>query len=205
MRCKFKPWALPFLKENPLLASENIDYNDDFYNKEIEIEVGGGKGDFIIGISKLNPSINYLMIERVDSVSAVALKKIIANEIKNVKIIYNNFAIISKDIKSESINKIYLNFSDPWPKKRHYKRRLTSQDFLNEYHRILKKDGLIIFKTDQEPLYQFTKDSYNKKQFLLIKDYNPYITLEDNDVMTEYEKKFRSENKTIYRLIFKKV
>ena len=114
MRVRYKPWALDYLK--------NSGFSYDFFpknnnSKKIKIEIGGGKGNFIVDRSINEPNTTFLMIERVVSVAATAAKKIVEKKINNIIIIFNNFEKISKDIKNESINTIYLNFPDPWPKK----------------------------------------------------------------------------------------
>lgn len=205
MRTKYKPWALPFLKDHADIAYLNFDKSNRFYDSSLCIEVGGGKGDFIIGLAKLNPKVHYLMIERVISVAGPAVKKIISEELKNVKVIYDNFINVIHDIKKESVNKIYLNFSDPWPKKKHAKRRLTSPSFLEDYYRILKKNGEIIMKTDQKSLYEYTRLMLPKEKFKIILDNPNYNILDSDDVLTEYEAKFRKQGKTIYRLKIRKI
>ncbi|MCQ2796471.1 MAG: tRNA (guanosine(46)-N7)-methyltransferase TrmB [Bacilli bacterium] len=204
MRTKYKPWALPFLKEHSDLAYPTFK-KDKFFDNTLEMEIGGGKGDFIISQATKHPKTHYLMIERVISVAAPAVKKLIENDINNVRVIYDNFINVSHALKNNSINKIYLNFSDPWPKKKHAKRRLTSPLFMNDYYRILKKDGLIVFKTDQRPLYEYTKSVLEKEKFTIILDNPHYNKLDKDDSLTEYETKFREEKKTIYRLILKKI
>ena len=202
MRVRYKPWALDYLKKSGF--SYVFFPKDNNFKKIIKIEIGGGKGDFIVKRSINEPNNIFLMIERVVSIAAVAAKKIIANKINNVIIIYNNFEKISKDIKNESIDTIYLNFPDPWPKKKHEKRRITSKKFLDDYYRILKKDGEIIFKTDQKELYEYTKKILKEQKFTIYLDDFNYQQLSVNDSLTEYEQKFRAKNQNIYRLIIKK-
>lgn len=205
MRTKYKPWALPYLKEHNDIAYPSFDSSNPFYDNTLCIEIGGGKGDFILSLAKAHPNIHYLMIERVISVAAVALKKIIDEHISNVRIIYENFTNIVGSIKNSAVNIIYLNFSDPWPKKKHEKRRLTARLFLNDYYRILKKKGLIILKTDQVVLYDFSKRNIDIEKFVIIVDNPNYKILDDDDFMSEYEKKFRAQNKNIYRLVIQKL
>ncbi|MCQ2795479.1 MAG: tRNA (guanosine(46)-N7)-methyltransferase TrmB [Bacilli bacterium] len=204
MRTKYKPWALPFLKEHCDIAYPTFK-KDKFFDDTLEMEIGGGKGDFIISQAVKHPKVHFLMIERVISVAAPAVKKIIENDINNIRVIYDNFINVSHALKDNSVNKIYLNFSDPWPKKKHVKRRLTSPLFMNDYYRILKKDGLIVFKTDQKPLYEYTKLVLEKEKFTIILDNPHYNKLDKDDSLTEYEAKFRKEKKTIHRLILKKI
>ena len=204
MRVKFKKWAIKLLKECKF-ASDLFDKDDFFYKKKtLNLEIGGGKGQFIVNIAKKNINDNFLMIERVPSIAGQAVKKIIENNISNVKIIYNDFINIINNIESESIKNIYLNFPDPWPKKKHEKRRLTSLFFFMCYYRILKKYGKIFFKTDCKELYEYSKISLMKnKNFIILNTLNN--TLDDNNFITEYENKFKLENKIIYKLIIQKI
>lgn len=205
MRTKYKPWALPYLKEHQNIAFASFNQNDSFYNSSLCLEIGGGKGDFIVGLAKMNPKTHYLMIERVISVAAPAVKKVVENELSNVYVIYDNFINVIRDIPNSSVNKIYLNFSDPWPKKKHAKRRLTAPSFMLDYYRILKKKGEILIKTDQKILYDFTKIALDQTKFQIIVDNSNYNKLDKEDVLTEYENKFRSAKKTIYRLVLRRL
>lgn len=201
MRVKYKPWALDYLKSSNL-AFDFFPENN--FAKKIKLEIGGGKGNFIVNRSILEPNTTFFMIERVISIAAVALKKIIENKINNINVIFNDFKKISHSIKDQSIDEIYLNFPDPWPKKKHEKRRLTSDQFLEIYHRILKKNGKLIFKTDQKDLYEYTKNKIiNQKEFVICLDDSNYNNLDKDDILTEYEIKFRQNNQNIYRLIVK--
>ncbi|MCQ2794257.1 MAG: tRNA (guanosine(46)-N7)-methyltransferase TrmB [Bacilli bacterium] len=205
MRTKYKPWALPYLKAHADFAYASFDPKNPFYKRNLWMEVGGGKGDFIIQMAKLNPKIHFVMIERVISVAGPALKKLNETDLKNVRIIYDNFINVIRDIPSRAVTKIFLNFSDPWPKKKHAKRRLTSPNFMLDYYRILKKHGQIVMKTDQDNLYEYTKLVLPKEKFKIIVDNPHYNRLDVNDALTEYEAKFRQEGKTIYRLIIEKI
>ena len=205
MRTKYKPWALPYLKEHSDIAYASFDSANLFYDDSLCIEIGGGKGDFILSLAKAHPNVHYLMIERVISVAAMASKKIVEENITNVRIIYDNFINIVGAMKNNSVNIIYLNFSDPWPKKKHKKRRLTADSFMNDYYRILKNKGLVILKTDQVSLYEFSKQNINIEKFSIIIDNPNYKNLADDDFMSEYERKFRTQNKNIYRLMVQKI
>ena len=202
MRTKYKKWAKPFLLEHQDIAIPAFNKNDHFFDS-FSIEIGGGKGDFIVDKAIRNPNKHFLMIERVISVAAPAVKKIIENKLDNVRVISEDFLTVSKDIPNHSVNEIFLNFSDPWPKKRHEKRRLTHSNFLSEYARILVKDGALIFKTDQLSLYEFTKTSLHEQNFDIIVDNSNYDILEVDDSLTEYEKKFREKGNKIYKVVAK--
>ena len=169
-------------------------------NNPIEIEIGMGKGDFIIGMAKLHPNINFIGIEMYDSVIVRAVQKLENEEISNLKLIRMDAGNI-EDVFYKEIDKIYLNFSDPWPKDRHEKRRLTSQVFLKKYDDIFKNNKTIIQKTDNEKLFLYSIESlenYGYKLKNVTKDlYNNMI--KDN-IKTEYEKRFNEKGIKICRL-----
>ena len=165
MRTKFKPWAVSYLKEHQEIILDDIEKNQRFFAKEIYIEIGSGKGDFILGMSRLYPDINFIAIEKVESVAGVMAKKIVDNDIKNVLIYPGDIVNLFSSLKDKSIGKIFLNFSDPWPKKKHAKRRLTFIKFLNKYYRLLKDDGELIFKSDNDGLYEFSLEEIKLSKF----------------------------------------
>lgn len=205
MRTKFKQWAVDYLGEHPELVLEKIDFADEFFSKsKLAFEIGSGKGDFIVNIAKKNPDVHYLAIEKVKTVAGMMAKKIVDEQVSNVKVFANDASIIFNEIKDNFVDIIYLNFVDPWPKKKHAKRRLTFITFLNQYYRILKDDGLLIFKSDNDGLFEFSKEEINKTKFKVVAVEENYIFDEQNDVMTEYETKFRNLNQNIHRLILKK-
>lgn len=205
MRTKFKQWAVDYLGEHPELVLEKNDFADEFFNKsKLAFEIGSGKGDFIVNIAKKNPDVHYLAIEKVKTVAGMMAKKIVDEQVSNVKVFANDASIIFNEIKDNFVDVIYLNFVDPWPKKKHAKRRLTFITFLNQYYRILKDDGLLIFKSDNDGLFEFSKEEITKTKFKVVAVEENYIFDEQNDVMTEYETKFRNLNQNIHRLILKK-
>lgn len=169
-------------------------------NNPIHIEIGMGKGQFISQLALKNPNINYIGIEKFTSVLLRGSEKLEEIDIHNVKLI-NVDALELKDIfDTGEIDQIYLNFSDPWPKNAHAKRRLTSNRFLPIYQDILKEDGEIHFKTDNRLLFEFSLESINNYGMLL-KNISLDLhnsSFEDN-IMTEYEEKF-SKFGPIYRL-----
>ena len=169
-------------------------------NNPIEIEIGMGKGDFIIGMAKLNPNINYIGIEMYDSVIVRAVQKLEDEEISNLRLIRMDANDIDKVFDKE-ISCIYLNFSDPWPKERHSKRRLTSHNFLKKYDSLFKGKKKIYQKTDNVGLFEFSIESlqtYGYERKNVTNDlYNNMI---EGNVATEYEKKFHSNGIKICRL-----
>lgn len=172
-------------------------------NNPIHIEIGMGKGDFIIGMAKKYSDINFVGIEKFDSVIVRAIEKL-DEDIPNLKLIRMDATEI-EDVFYKEVDTIYLNFSDPWPKNRHEDRRLTSNKFLKRYDNLFKKDKNIIMKTDNRKLFEFSIISfvdYNYKIREISLDlYNDNI--KDN-VQTEYERKFHSKGYPIYKITVKK-
>ncbi len=167
-------------------------------NNPIHIEIGMGKGKFIIQMAKINKNINYIGIEMYDSVLVKATKHLEDEEyLENLKLLLFDANNIN-EIFDKEISRIYLNFSDPWPKTRHAKRRLTSENFLNKYDFIFKDKNEIFMKTDNNDLFEFSMESFEKHGYTLK---NITRDLKDeNNVLTEYESKFISKGIKINRL-----
>lgn len=169
----------------------------------IHIEVGMGKGKFLTELAQRNPNINYIGIEKYSSVLIRAVEKREQIELSNLFFIRMDAEDINDVFAEGEIAQIYLNFSDPWPKDRHAKRRLTSHQFLNRYDQFLKKDGVIIFKTDNKALFDFSLEEIpiagwkleNYTYDLHHSEYN------EGNVMTEYEEKFSSMGNPICRMV----
>lgn len=169
-------------------------WNEVFENSNnIEIEIGMGKGDFLINKALDNPNINYIGIEKYDSVLVYVKRKLDELNINNLRII-NIDAINLLDVFGEEISKIYLNFSDPWPKKRHAKRRLTYETFLSIYDKVfVNKNVNIEMKTDNDDLFEYSLESFKEHGYKVNKiDRNI-----DDEYKTEYEKKFIEKGKNI--------
>ena len=204
MRTKFKQWAVDYLDEHPEVVIEKFDFNLSFFKQKLNIEIGSGKGDFIVALSPKRKCENFIAVERVRTVAGIMCKKIVESKIENVRIFPNDFQLVIDSIPNESFDNIYLNFVDPWPKKRHEKRRLTYPKFLEQYYRILKKDGHLIFKSDNDGLYKYSVEQFEASKFkVLLKEFDYKSDLE-NDAVTEYEAKFRSRNQKIHRIIVTK-
>ena len=177
-------------------------------DKKICIEIGMGKGDFISNMAKLNPDNVYIGIELSPQVLALAIKKLNRFEEENGIALKNLYfmsfdALKLLDYFSENqVDVLYLNFSDPWPKKRHTKRRLTYKDFLENYKKVLKKDGIIEFKTDNRGLFEYSLVSMQNFGMEFIDVYLDLHKTEVFNVETEYEKKF-SPFGPIYKLVAK--
>jgi len=170
-------------------------------NNDIEIEIGMGKGDFIIKKALLNPNINYVGIEKYASVLVKAIKKLNNLNLPNLQILN----IDAKDVNNyfnKNVTKLYLNFSDPWPKKKHAKRRLTSEIFLSKYYLLFKKEVYIEMKTDNQNLFEYSLLTLNNNNFMFKEiSLDLYKNLPNDNIQTEYEKKFVSKNERIYKLV----
>lgn len=165
-------------------------------NNEIYLEIGTGKGDFIINEALRNPNINYIGIEKYESVIIRAIQKLEELNIDNLKLLCMDACDIEKVFKKE-ISKIYLNFSDPWPKNKHRNRRLTSPIFLKRYKNIVKNKLIIEMKTDNDNLFDYSLNEFNKMKFNIKKIDRDYANDKNNVSKTEYEKKFIKKNKNI--------
>lgn len=205
MRMRKKPWAETELNLNPhaIKGAEKWkgNWNKLFENSNpIFVELGCGKGNFIIGNANLNNNINYIGIEQQISVIAIAAKKLRESELKNVKLIHGDVNLLTNYFENGEIQRIYINFCDPWPKKRWVKRRLTYENFLKLYINLIGVEGEIHFKTDNKDLFEFSLNELCKCDFKL-----KNISLDlhkkecEGNIMTEYEQKFSSQDMPIYR------
>lgn len=161
-------------------------------NHKIELEIGMGKGSFLIELARRNPCVNYIGVEKYPSVLLSALEVIQSEGLTNIKIICMDAYKIDEVFYKE-ISKLYLNFSDPWPKKRHTKRRLTSSRFLEKYDLIFKDTKMIEMKTDNDDLFDYSCESFSEYGYKIISKDTNHIS----DITTEYEDKFRSIGKNI--------
>lgn len=166
-------------------------------NHPIYVEIGMGKGDFIYQNAKNNPEINYIGIEKFDTILSIAIKKI-NDELPNLRFIRLD-AFEIDEVFNREISKIFLNFSDPWPKKRHAKRRLTSSVFLSKYDKIFVKDKIIEMKTDNRHLFEYSLVSLNENDYK-IEEISLDLHQDDypNNIESEYERKFALQNNVIY-------
>ncbi|MCI5500466.1 MAG: tRNA (guanosine(46)-N7)-methyltransferase TrmB [Lachnospiraceae bacterium] len=181
------------------LWNKEIFHND----KPIHIEIGMGKGKFIMELASQNPDINYIGIEKYSSVLIRALEKREALESDNLMFLRMDAENIEDYFAPEEVARIYLNFSDPWPKDRHSKRRLTSREFLKRYDKILAKDGILQFKTDNRPLFDFSLEEIKESGWIL-DEYTFNLHKNGpaaNNIMTEYEEKFYNLGNPICKLV----
>lgn len=173
-------------------------------DKPIQIEVGMGKGRFITDLAVANPHINYIGIEKYSSVLVRAIEKRELLDIDNLYFIRMDAEELEDVFAEGEVDKIYLNFSDPWPKDRHAKRRLTSRQFFGRYDTVLKKDGVVEFKTDNTGLFEFSLEEIPFTKFEVTKftyDLHNDSSMNEGNIMTEYEEKFSSMGNPIHKLI----
>ena len=168
----------------------------------IHIEIGMGKGQFIMELARRNPDINYIGIEKYSSVLLRALeKRELEEDIHNLYFIRMDAEYIEKVFDTNEVSRIYLNFSDPWPKSRHEKRRLTYKTFLDTYKQILPENGEIHFKTDNRGLFEYSLASFSQYGMVLNKVWlDLHASDYEGNVMTEYERKFSEKGQVIYRV-----
>ncbi len=190
MKSNREHWAKVFGNDNP-----------------IYIEIGMGKGQFILTLAKENPQINYIGIERYSSVLLRALEKYDTEDfqgVDNIRFICMDAREMEEVFGTEEVAKIYLNFSDPWPKARHASRRLPSKEFLKRYDKVLAKDGVVEFKTDNRGLFEFALEEVEEAKWNLVAhtfDLHHHEEMNVGNVMTEYEAKFSSMGNPIHKLI----
>lgn len=207
MRLRNKPWAPDKLASYPQYISNNPKdlrgkWQTRFEKKQdIFIEIGSGKGQFIIGMAEKYPDFNFIAIELQTSVIVSILEKQIEKKLPNLQLINGHGGDLLDFFAPGEISRIYLNFSDPWPKTRHTKRRLTSPEFLEIYRQILPDSGEIHFKTDNMGLFEYSLSSlsqfgYAFRQVWLDLHQSDYI----DNIETEYEQKFSAKGQAIYRL-----
>ena len=200
MRTKFKAWAEPYLNEHQEVSFSNEEIENLY---DVYLEIGSGKGDFLIQMSEKYPDLLFVGVEKNVTCSGITAKKLVESGSK-AKIIWADAQELLPLFKDGSVNTLFLNFSDPWPKKRHHKRRLTSDLFLKEYLRVLKKGGRLIFKTDNIDLFNDSLEVFTETKFTLISKTNDYDGKDEFDAQTEYETNFRQKGTPINRVIYQK-
>lgn len=208
MRVKHKKWAVPLMEAHPEMmtmdpASFKGRWQERFAKPQpLQVEVGMGKGQFIIGMAKAHPEINFIGLEIESTVAAIALKNALPEQLPNLTLVRGDGASLDTYFEDGSIDRLYLNFSDPWPKTRHEKRRLTYKTFLANYQQVVKPGGGLEFKTDNQGLFEYSLTSLNN--FGMIFD-GVWLNLHESpenegNVETEYEQRFASLGQPIYKL-----
>lgn len=211
MRLRNIPGADEYIKDSEFVIRETPDYKgrwaeEIFSNSNsIHIEIGMGKGKFITELAKKNSNINYLGIERYSSVLLRAVTKFEKEPLDNLRFLCIDARMLPDIVGEDEIERIYLNFSDPWPKDRHAKRRLTSPGFLDIYHKIISPEGQLEFKTDNTGLFDYSITTINEsslwEMYRYTYDLHNEPSMNEGNIMTEYEEKFATLGNPIHKLI----
>lgn len=213
MRLRNIPGARETIDANPVAIKNEREYKGKWRelfknDNPLHIEIGMGKGQFLLTLAKQNPNINYIGVERYSSVLLRALEKYETEEfagLENIRFICMDANDIAEVFAHEEVDKIYLNFSDPWPKARHARRRLTSKEFLSRYEKVLSKVGTLEFKTDNRSLFEFSLEQAEETNGWTVKEHTFDLhhdeTMNEGNVMTEYEQKFSSQGNPIHKMI----
>ena len=210
MRLRHIKGAEEEIAESPYVVQEPKELKGKWHeffgnNNPIRIEVGMGKGKFIMELAEKNPDINYVGIERYSSVLLRGLQKRAEMDVSNIYFMRIDALELAEVFDAEEVDRIYLNFSDPWPKDRHAKRRLTHKNFLDLYKKILAHDGEIHFKTDNRALFDFSLESFRENGWELSEvTFDLHNSDFEGNIMTEYEEKFSGLGFTINRLVARK-
>ena len=170
----------------------------------VHIEIGMGKGRFLMELAAQNPHINYIGIERYSSVLLRAIQKMEEEPLPNLYFLCEDASELEQFFAPGEVDLIYLNFSDPWPKARHARRRLTSTEYLKRYAAVLASDGRVEFKTDNETLFDFSLESVEESGWTLLgctRNLHQDSRMNEGNIMTEYEERFSSKGNPIYKLI----
>lgn len=213
MRLKNVPGAREAIAQSDLVVHEpgeaKGNWRQIFGNDHpVHIEIGMGKGKFIHGMAGRFSEINYIGIEKYSSVLFRAVQKMEEEELGNLKFVRMDAEEIDQAFAEDEVDRIYLNFSDPWPKDRHAKRRLPSREFLARYARILKPDGCLEFKTDNRALFEFALEELPHAGWrlkALTYDLHHDEDMMRGNIMTEYEEKFSSKGNPIYKYIISRI
>lgn len=209
MRLRNKTWAKPLIEAHPDMISITPvgmqgKWQEKFAkNQPLMLEVGSGKGRFITEMAKAHPDKNFIGLELQEVAVAYILRKQVELQLPNLHLILGDGADLSEYFAPAEVAGLYLNFSDPWPKTRHEKRRLTYRTFLQQYVAILEPNAVVQFKTDNQGLFEYSLVSMNNfgMRFDLVSlDLHKDKRVEDN-VETEYEQKFSSQGGRIYELV----
>lgn len=211
MRLRNIPEARDVIAATELVIKEAEKYKghwQDFWenDKPLHIEVGMGKGQFMMGMAAAHPEINYVGIEMYSSVLLRAIQKLEKDPLPNLRFLQIDAKDIEEYFEEGEVDKLYLNFSDPWPKDRHAKRRLPSRQFLSRFGHIIKKDSVIEFKTDNRGLFDFAVEEVEPAGWEILEityDLHHDEKMNAGNIMTEYEEKFSAKGNPIYKYIIR--
>lgn len=190
MRMRNPKYKDEVIKNCNFLIKDEIDFKDN--SKPLHIEIGMGKGNFILNKALENPDINFIGIEKYSSVASVAIKKMMEYNLDNLRVIISDISNL-EELLTGKVDVIYLNFSDPWPKDRHAKRRLTHENFLRLYDKFFKNDCVIYQKTDNDDLFSYSVNSLKEYGYTILEISYDLHNENIQNIKTEYEEKFTSQ------------
>lgn len=199
MRLRKRKWVDPLINSDKKFIIKNA-----FEYKNFILEIGMGMGDFIIESAINNPNIQYIGLEKDRTCVGKVIRRLEESNISNLKILLADANNLSDLIKDNTVNHIYLHFSDPWPKKHHHKRRLTFPTYLKMYEKILVNDGYITFKTDNVSLFEDTLEYIKDSVFTTVTIDRDYHKINREEPLTSYERKFKNQGIPINYLLLKK-
>ncbi|MDG5787729.1 tRNA (guanosine(46)-N7)-methyltransferase TrmB [Evansella sp. AB-P1] len=207
MRLRNKPWAPKLIEDNPQIIVPNPKerkgkWSELFENDNpLHVEVGTGKGRFVTKMAASYPDRNVIGVEKYDSVIVTGVERLLENPLDNIRLLKADVTNITEIFDSGEVDRFYINFTDPWPKNRHEKRRLTHKSFLKKYSEILKDTGEIHLKTDNQGLFEYSIESLSQFGFKLKQvTFNLHESNMEDNIMTEYEERFVEKGIRIYRL-----
>ncbi len=212
MRMRKLPWAAEYLDQAAVVTSNPCDHQGCWKQKlhtdELHVEIGCGKGDYLLEMSKMYPQSGWIGVEKDQSVAAIAARKYeqASDTQDNASIIVGDAQEIETWFESGEIDVLHLNFSDPWPKKRAHKKRLSHAAFIARYGRLIQDQGEIQMKTDNASLFAFSVLQFQEAGWFLHEiDLDYRREAHEEDAVTEYEQRFMSRNQPIYRAVWKKI
>ncbi len=211
MRLRRKAWARPELESDPKVIYNPMQYKENWQeafgnNHPIHLELGCGRGQFINQCAELNPHINYIAIDLYDEVLVKALRKINEKALHNVRVVPMNIAKLESIFKHDQIEKIYINFCNPWPSRRHHHKRLTHPQFLSVYKKLMKDHSEIWFKTDDDELFKDSLRYFAEEGFIeKYRTFDLHQSEFTENIKTEYEEKFSNQGVKIKFGIFEMI
>lgn len=211
MRMRKLPWAAEYLEHSPFVVKDPSVYQGKWkevlHCEQLHVEIGCGKGDYLVSMSKMNPQAGWVGVEKDTNVAAIAARKWDRDEAtpNNGLLIVSDAQNIENWFKAGEIDVLHLNFSDPWPKKRAHKKRLSHASFIARYQRLIQEQGEIQMKTDNASLFEFSLLQFQEGGwFLHAVDVDYRRNTHEEDAVTEYEQRFLNADQPIYRAVWKK-
>ncbi|PSL44533.1 tRNA (guanine-N(7)-)-methyltransferase [Salsuginibacillus halophilus] len=207
MRVRRKPWASQYIQAHPEVVTDQPQmlkgsWHEKTGGAQLHVEVGTGKGRFVTEMAAKHPELHFVGVEQVESIIVTAVERVVEKELSNVTLIHGQVDELEEMFAPGEVDRLYMNFTDPWPKKRHEKRRLSYKDYLTKYDQVLKAAGEVHLKTDNQQYFEYSLGSFSENGWKLK---NISLNLHESEweadnIHTEYEEKFAANGWPIYRL-----